>query len=150
MRNKQYDVENTASLTIFEFVSEGKKGKIRKIISYEEYKESGVFNLGFGDKIGETDQFDDKIVTDNGDAEKVLATVASTIPKFLDKYPEAIIHVKGSSPSRTRLYRMRISNALDEITKNYDVLDSLDDNWERFRQNRYYSAFLITKKITIK
>ena len=150
MRNEQYDVEMTSLFAAFEFISEGKNGKIHKIIRYTEYEKSGVFNLGFGDKIGETDQFDDKTVTNNGDTEKVLATVAATIPKFLDEYPEAIIYVKGSSFSRTRLYRTRISNTLDEITKSYDVLGSLDDNWERFRQNRDYSAFLITKKITVK
>ena len=84
MRNEQYDVEMTSLFTTFEFVNEGKNGKIRKLIRYTEYEESGVFNLGFGDKIGETDKFDDKIVTNNGDIEKVLATVASTIPRFFE------------------------------------------------------------------
>ena len=146
MENEQYDVENTLLFTTFEFVSEGKKGKIRKIIRYSKYGQSGLFNLGFGDKIGETDKFDDKIVTNNGDGEKVLATVASTIPRFFDEYPEAVIYVRGSSPSRTRLYRMSISNALDEITKIYDVLGSFNGHWEHFQENRDYFAFLITKK----
>jgi hypothetical protein len=146
MRNEQYDVESAPSLTTFEFVSEGKKGKIRKIIQYLEYKESGIFNLGFGDKIGETDEFDDKAVTNNGDIDKVLATVASTIPRFFDQYPKAAIFATGSSPSRTRLYRISISNVLDEINKNFNVEGLIDENWETFKPNQDYLGFLITKK----
>jgi hypothetical protein len=145
MRNEQYDVESAASFTTYEFVSEGRKGKIPKIIRYVEYKDSGLFNLGFGDKIGETEKYDDKIVTNNGDSEKVLATVAATIPKFFDKYPEATIYARGSSLGRTRLYRISISNALEEITKDFDILGSLNGNWEKFQPNRDYYAFLIRK-----
>lgn len=146
MRNEQYEVESTALFTTFEFVSEGKKGKIPKIIKYVEYNNSGVFNLGFGDKIGETDTFDDKIVTNNGDSEKVLATVAATVYKFLDKYPRAAIFATGSSLARTRLYRISISNILEEITKHLDVAGYINDDWEKFEPNRDYSGFLITKK----
>ena len=146
MRNEQYDVEMTSLFTAFEFISEGKQGKICKLVRYTEYEKSGVFNLGFGDKIGDTDQFDDKSVTDNGDTEKVLATVASTVSKFLDKYPKAAIFATGSSLARTRLYRISISNALYEINKNFNVSGFINDNWEAFEPNRNYSSFLITKK----
>jgi hypothetical protein len=146
MRNEQYDVENTTSLTTFEFVSEGPKGRIRKVVQYVELGNSGIYNLGFGDKIGETDAFDDKTVTNNGDGEKVLATVASTLYDFFEHHPKAFVVAKGSNPVRTRLYRISISNALEAIKKDFRVAGSVDNNWEEFKPNRDYTAFLITKK----
>ena len=82
MRNEQYKVDASDTFEIFEFLSVGPKGQIPKIIKYTSINISSIYNLGFGDKIGDTDDFDDKVVTDNKDSTKVLATVASTIFKF--------------------------------------------------------------------
>ncbi len=46
-------------------------------------------NLGFGDKDLQTGEVDDTVISDNGDSQKVLATVAATVYAFTDKYPEA-------------------------------------------------------------
>jgi hypothetical protein len=146
MRNEQYDVESTPSFTTFEFISEGRKGKIRKVVQYTELANSSVYNLGFGDKIDDSDDFNDKVITDNGDSLKVLNTVAATVYDFLEHYPQATVFATGSTFSRTRLYRIGISNALDDIKEEFYVLGYLDSYWEPFEPNRDYTAFSITKK----
>ncbi|PIY07999.1 MAG: hypothetical protein COZ18_14495 [Flexibacter sp. CG_4_10_14_3_um_filter_32_15] len=132
----------------FEFISEGVKGKIRKMVEYTETDAEGIYNLGFGDYDEKTKTIDDINVTNNGDSQKVLATVASTIYSFIKKYPNATIFATGSTKARTRLYRMGISNNLEEITKDFEVLGFQTDNeeWENFVIGKEYAAFLITKK----
>ena len=102
--------------------------------------------MGFGDKNDKTGEINDTIITNNGDSEKVLATVASTVYAFTDKNPEAWIHVKGSNMARTRLYRIGITNNLIEIRKDFNVFGLKDDQWHEFRSNTEYSAFLIRRK----
>ena len=73
---------NDASM-IFDFISEGPKGFIKKRVQYTLTHQTNVFNLAFGDVIDETNDFDDVIVSDNKDSKKVLATVASTVSIFM-------------------------------------------------------------------
>ena len=98
----------------------------------------------------ETNEIDDLSVTNNGDSEKVLSTVVSTIFAFTQKYPNAIILVTGSTSARTRLYRMGIANHLHEIEL-YFVVYGLTEigEWEKFLVGENYEAFLITKKENI-
>jgi hypothetical protein len=101
MENPQYEFESTSNFTTFEFVSEGPKGRILKLVKYDEYGNTGIYNLGFGDKLGDTNRFDDKIISDNQDSRIVLATVAATLFEFTEKYPDAIITATGSSLAPT-------------------------------------------------
>lgn len=96
----EYSAEN--ELNIFEFDSVGTKGKITKIVQYTEMSVKGYYNLGFGDLDFETREVNDEIVTNNGDGQKVLATVVSTIYAFTGKNPEAYVYATGSSEARTR------------------------------------------------
>ncbi|MDD3688205.1 MAG: hypothetical protein PHE56_15765, partial [Bacteroidales bacterium] len=107
-----------------------------------------VYNLAFGDYNEETRTIDDITITNNGDSIKVLATVASTVYAFIEKYPEAWIFATGSTSVRTRLYRMGISNNIEEIKADFDVYGlTIDENiWEEFMLGEDYEAFLITKK----
>jgi len=109
-------------LTFFEFISEGSKGRIKKVVQYSETSTKNVFNLGFGDLDEKTKGIDDLSVTNNGDSLKVLATVASTVYAFIEKHPEAWILATGSTSVRTRLYRMGITNNLAEITEDFKSL----------------------------
>jgi hypothetical protein len=78
---------------------------------------------------------------------KVLATVASTVYAFTEKYPKAWILATGSTSVRTKLYRMGITNNLTEISENFIVLGYYSqENWEEFIVGEDYEAFLITKK----
>ncbi len=97
----------------------------------------------------ETGTVNDKIVSDNGDSEKVLATVALTIRIFTAKNPEAYIIVIGTNEARTRLYRMAISKYLEKIIIDYTVygLPPGNSSWLLFQRNAEYEAFMLQRKI---
>ena len=127
MRNERYDLEIDETSMVFEFISEGLKGVIRKRVQYRLVQNENIYNLAFGDVNAETDDFDDKVITDNNDSKKVLATVASTVYTFTEKYPTAIVYAEGSNAARTRLYRIGISNNLEELTKDFKIFGFLDN-----------------------
>lgn len=145
MKNEIYQLESDRKLLVFEFVSVGPKGRIKKIVQYSETNLKGYYNLGFGDKNENTGEINDLAITNNGDSMKVLATVASTVYAFTRKYPHAWIYAKGSNDARTRLYRIGITNNLIEIKRDFEVFGLKDNQWYTFRKGIEYSAFLIKK-----
>lgn len=148
MENPKYQYKSEQRLRHFEFVSEGPKGLVHKMVEYTETGQENVFNLAFGDYDKTTKSIDDLSITNNGDSLKVLATVASTVYAFTEKYPKSWIFATGSTSVRTRLYRMGITNNLVEIQADFKVFGlSIEDNeWEEFIVGEDYDAFLITKK----
>lgn len=78
-----YKVEASDSSLMFEFLSEGPNGKIKKKVAFKPIDENPfVFNLGFGD-VDANGEIDDVIISNNGDSQKVLATVAFTVFEIL-------------------------------------------------------------------
>jgi hypothetical protein len=147
MNYPRYDYSAGNELNIFEFESIGNKGKIKKIVQYTEMSIKGYFNLGFGDLDLKTREINDEIITNNGDGQKVLATVVSTLYSFTGKNPDAYVYATGSSESRTRLYRMRITNNLEELKKDFFVFGLRNDNvFESFIVGEDYLGFLVTRK----
>jgi hypothetical protein len=146
MRAERYEMKIAPTFMSYEFISEGPKGSISKLVKYTETRVSGIYNLGFGDKLEDGDEFDDKSISDNKDSLKVLATVAATVFSFTEQYKDVLVFATGSTSARTRLYRIGISNNLEEIEQNFIVQGYIDNRWELFRKNRNYSAFLINKK----
>lgn len=147
MKQERYELESAQSLTVFEFVSVGKKGKIHKVIQFSPTNLKDFYNLGFGDRNEQTGEIDDLSISNNGDTQKVLATVAFSVIAFIDKHPEAWVYATGSTPSRTRLYQMGITNQLIEILNNFDVYGLYENKWEEFIPNKKtYQAFLIRRK----
>jgi len=146
MKLPRYELKAEKSLMVFEFVSEGPKGEIPKLIKYSETNLKDLYNLAFGDKNLKTGEIDDTIVSNNGDSEKVLATVVSTVYAFCDKHPESWIFATGSTKSRTRLYRMGITKYIDEVGKDFDVYGLRDNEWEEFVKEIEYDAFLVKHK----
>jgi hypothetical protein len=148
VRYPRYEYSAEKDLHIFEFESVGSKGKIIKIVQYTEMNIEGYFNLAFGDLNIDNKQIDDKIITNNGDSLKVLATVVSTVYAFTGKYPNSHIFATGSNEARTRLYRMGISNNLEELKKDFYVYGlKYDETFENFIVGEDYLGFLVTRKI---
>jgi hypothetical protein len=145
MKYARYPVIASKEDHTYEFFSEGPSGRIRKIVFYEKIGDD-LFNLGFGDWNSERQKVDDSIRSNNGDRDKVLATVAFTALDFTDEFPAALIFVEGSTSARTRLYQIGISNNLLEINENFEVQGYQSEHWEPFRQGRNYESFLIRRK----
>ena len=141
MKLPKYPLASSDKLMTFEFTSEGQKGLIEKLVRFQETNVKNVYNLAFGDKDLTTGDIDDKVISNNGDSEKVLATVAATLYAFTDKYPNAWIYATGSTKSRTRLYRMGITKFLSEVTEDFEVLGEKDEDWFPFKKNVEYLYF---------
>lgn len=104
MKYPKYPVVVSDDYYVYSFFSEGSNGKIRKAVFYTQIH-TNLFNLGFGDWNEELQDIDDSSRSNNGDRDKVLATVASTALAFTDHYQNALIFIEGSTPARTRLYQ---------------------------------------------
>jgi hypothetical protein len=142
----RYEIEVDETISIFQFTSEGKHEKILKVVRYSPTNLKTMYNLGFGDFDPETGLVDDKIVSDNGDGEKVLATVAATVYAFTAENPKVHVYIIGSNDVRTRLYRIGISKYLKEIQKDFDVYGLQKNLWKSFKPNTNYKAFLVKRK----
>lgn len=147
MNIDKYPVVIGATSMVYEFVSKGNKGDISKLVIYSQTHLHGFYNLGFGDKDEITGDIDDTVITNNGDSEKVLATVAATLYTFTDKFPDAMIFATGSTTGRTRLYRIGISNNLDAIKTDFEIFGlTQDKNWVQFEKRKDFEAFLVKRK----
>ena len=147
MNVEHYKLYQDVEFLHFEFFSEGPNGKIRKIIQYQEFSPgSQIYNLGFGDWNESAKRLDDLSVTNNNDREKVLATVAATVLEFLGDFPDMMVYAQGSTPSRTRLYQIGIATHYHEISSVLKIYGFINDEWESFRRNRNYEAFLVSLK----
>ncbi len=141
----RYHYKTNPGFLDYEFISEGPKGNIKKIIRFTQISNS-VFNLAFGDLDELTGEISDVTVTNNDDSRKVLATVAATVYDFTNHNPGSLVIAKGSTLSRTRLYRMGITNHWKEISRDFEVYALNDGNWEVFTEGGSYEAFLIRRK----
>ena len=146
MKLERYQLKSDSDLMSFEFISDGPKGKIVKMVQYTEMEGLDAYNIGFGDKNNETGTYDDNIVTDNKDITKVLATVAATVESFTIKYPEKWVFITGSSKARTRLYRMAIAHYFQELEKDFYILGLLTNKWVEFEKDKKYTSFIIKRK----
>jgi hypothetical protein len=145
MRLEQYQVKAYEDLFEFEFISEGPKGNITKLVQYSKIDEN-AYNLAFGDKKEGENEIDDKIITDNKDSQKVLATVAATVLAFTEKYSQVWIIASGSSKSRTRLYQIGISTNYEELQQYFNVYGYYERRWVKFQKNVIYDAFAVKRK----
>lgn len=146
MKLPKYQLKSSYRSFNFEFISEGPKGLIVKEIQFTRLNKELIYNLSFGDKNPETGEIDDLIVSNNGDSEKVLATVVSAIYIFLEKNPGARILVSASSASRMRLYRMAISRYTTEIQESFDIYGNFNNKWEVFEPVKDYVNFIACLK----
>lgn len=138
----KYPVIAFEGATRFEFLSEGPKGTIKKIVRYQKINEF-LFNLAFGDWDEDKQTLSDRIRSNNDDRDKVLATVASTVIEFLHFNPEATVLARGSTPARTRLYQIGVKANLMEMSKLFIVEDYFNGNWEVIQEGKNYDAFSI-------
>jgi hypothetical protein len=146
MNIEKYSLKSESEFTYFEFVSEGPNGLIKKLVLFQETNESNLYNLAFGDKIGDTKNLDDYAVSNNADTEKILATVVSALYAFYDKHPTAFVYASGSTKARTRLYRMGITRFYAEMAEDFYLYGQVGDDFFDFEIGKDYKGFLIERK----
>jgi hypothetical protein len=147
MKLPKYQLLATGKLSSYEFVSEGPRGLIVKRIQFTLINREDVYNLAFGDKDPISGEIDDLAISNNGDLEKILATVISAVFAFCDKNPKAWIFATGSTKSRTRLYQIGISKYFKDMDDEFELYGQIQEDWELFENGKNYSAFLAKRKI---
>lgn len=75
MKLPRYELKVEKALMVFEFISEGKKGSIPKLIKFSETTLHDFYNLAFGDKDSTTLEINDIVVVNNGDCRTALSPV---------------------------------------------------------------------------
>lgn len=146
MKLEHYTISASDTMIEFEFISIGTKGNIIKVVQYSPTGILDTYNLAFGDKDPNTGNITDNVISDNGDSQKVLATVAKTAIMFLKKYPHRQIFATGLTLSRTRLYQRGIANNLEEIRQALEIKGLIGHRWYAFEKGVNYEAFLVKKK----
>jgi hypothetical protein len=145
---REYAYKKYDKLWMYEFISEGPKGKIRKIVEFIPFNYYGriCFNLFLGDWNEEINSADELIISNNQDSLKVLVTVAKIVLEFTNSMPGAIVHIKGNSPSRTRLYQIGITKYWIDISALFTVVGYYNNKWQFFLKNVNYDAFMVYRK----
>lgn len=105
-----------------------------------------VYSFGFGDWNESTKKVDDRVISNNGDGDKVLRTAAGIIYDFTAFHMGAAVFIKGSTPARTRTYQMGINKFWDEINPHFEVLGKIKDKWDPFEKGVNYEAFIGRRK----
>jgi hypothetical protein len=141
-----YPVKTAENQLLFQFESISEKKRINKAVYFNKLSESPLlFEMVMGD-IGEDENIDFLSVSNNDDRDEVLYTVFQIMAQVLDKFPNAKIVFYGSTPVRTRLYRILISKFLETAQGVYIIKGIIDDKLELFNKNTNYSAFVVHLK----
>ena len=144
-----YEYERGEEGLKYWFYSEGPRGWIKKGVNFQWMRGLGesTFNLAFGDFVGNSNQLDDRSVSNNLDRLKVLHTVAAIGIEFLTKRPRSIIFIKATSEARARLYQIMISSIWNKIERLYEVQGKHGVYWIPFVKGVNYREFIVYKKI---
>jgi hypothetical protein len=149
------NVRFTEDYHLFLFESAGPKGNLKKVVAYSELKDfPNIYNLGLGTiKIDDNgnEYIDGNEISNNGDRNKLLSTVAITAFTFTDRYPDKKIYFKGADEVRTRLYQMAINYAYEDLSKKFIILGDLSEragifNLQAFERNKNYTGFVFAKR----
>jgi hypothetical protein len=65
---------------------------------------------------------------------------------FFDRNPEAIVYATGSTPSRTRLYRMGITRFYDDVQNDFYLYGQIGDKLYVFEVGIEYEGFAAQRK----
>jgi uncharacterized protein DUF6934 len=141
------DVDIDAKFSSFKFLSIGNNGCIPKQVLFTPTLKPNVFNLAFGD-INENGDLDDLTISNNGDRNKILATILNVVDKYTNRFPDRYIFFAGSTAHRTRLYRMAISLHMEELSEMFVILADINGDWEfiPFQKGLDVKGFLVKRK----
>ena len=148
MNVEAYPFNANSDKLVFQFESVSNHKTIFKEVRYTLISdgEPFIYNLFLGDYNLIDGTISDMTISNNQDMENILATVAQTMIEFLSLRPDCLILFTGSTQSRTRLYRIAISNYLNEFEDFFVVYGRINNEIEPFAANRAYDAFVITLK----
>ena len=126
----------------FSFLSVSPERTIQKAIIFTPLSAHRIFNLALVDVLPDG-SFCDQTISNNGDLEKIMATVIQCIAQFFESYTQADIYLQANTPAKNRLYRIIISRELSRIKKYYEIYGINDSVTEPFQAGREYHHYII-------
>lgn len=91
----------------YTFLSKGPRGIVRKVVEFERFEETDIFNVLLVDEIGGT-RMNDTDATGNNDAIKVISTVVRIIEKFFESFPGNAVFISGNTPTKKLMYQRKV------------------------------------------
>ena len=136
-----YNFAAGADARRFTFISEGPR-PIEKVVLYSESDLPDYYILSLADlePDGELNYFSAR---NNGDLERIMATVAQTLLAFFAYYPTARVAFAGSTPSRTRLYQIVLTRELQAASEKFVISGLRNTAIEPFAPNQTYDGFVV-------
>ena len=141
-----YPYKKSFDILTFEFESIGPNGISRKKIVYSSIEGSeDILSLSLFE-ILEDGTLDVYFESKNKDLPRIMATVMKTVFDFFEMYPSKKVAFIGSTPKRTRLYRIFISKLFREIDS--VLVEGISESGEivNYEPNQNYLAFVISLK----
>lgn len=132
----------------YEFMSEGRGRQILKGVGFQRIIETpNYFHCLLGDVHADI-KLDTKVVTNNGDTDKVMMTVAVASNRLLAEHPECQVALMGEDRIRIRLYRSFISKNIEHLSEILKI-DGATGNLESptttdFAASGQYDFFLLS------
>ena len=116
-----------------------------KRVLFEEI-DTNRYNLALSDFINGEDNYEN--ITDNKDLELVLGTIGAIVLDFTETYPQNEVLITGNTAVKRRMYRMQVSNNLEEIQKIFNVFGAKEetDEFEEFKKGENYLSILVSRK----
>ena len=152
MNNDRYDnVEIAPNFKLFTFVSQGIHGDLIKVVTFSDFlRAENTFNLSLGTLLS-NGKIDYDTITNNGDRNKILTTVALIIGIFIQQHRGSSIYVAGSDKRRTLLYQRAIAYGYEELRELFNIYGDFsseleESRFEPFDSSKKYSGFLIREK----
>jgi hypothetical protein len=144
LKHSVYPVSTSRDRLSFTFESVSSEKVVRKKVQFVLIAD-GLYNLAFGD-VSSRGELDDLVVTDNKDMYEVLATVIQILRIFLELHPDEAIYVKGSTPSRTRLYQIILTKEISDWNDKFVVFGIENGIFIPFEPDRHFDSFIIKLK----
>ena len=140
-----YPYKKSLDILTFDFESIGLNGVSKKKVVYSSIEDlPDIFNLSLFEVL-QDGTLNIYYESRNQDLPQIMATVVQTMNDFFAKYPSKKIAFTGSTPDRTRLYRIVINKL---IQKNGHVfcIEGITNNgvFEQFQANQNYLAYVIS------
>ncbi|PWV51395.1 hypothetical protein [Chitinophaga sp. S165] len=104
-----------------------------------------MFIILLGD-IDANGELNDNSISDNGDRDKILSTVAYIVDVYLKEYPDRWVYFKGNIPSKMRLYRIAIGSNLEWLLSKFEIYSKIDNDVIPFQKDQKCLGFLVTRK----
>ena len=144
MITDSYQYFNIRNKPFYYFESEGKQGKIPKIVMFTRLN-TKYWNLGFGDLQGT--EINDSVVSNNHDIVKLINTVAKITYEFSDKYPRRGLEINPVDEKRKSLYNHVFRRNYEAIHANFHIIgvNSAGDE-EDYSPKKNYDLFRLKRK----